>query len=709
MGRHAMDACRALARFSPSGSDMRMRTRAGLSGVAVLGMVAAGLTVGATAQAAGTTTVAGNVPAFATAAHRAGAVSGSARLTVTVYLTPRNMAGLRSFLRDLYRPGSASYHHYLTPAQFHARYSPTTTTVSQVKSFLSHAGLKVGTVASNRMYIDATGTVAQVEKAFQVTQAKYRVQGHLIRSNAQAPRIPSSLGGKVLYIGGLDASQTLVHPAAAPPAPTAPIRPCNNFYADQVATVTPPAYQYGSQIPFAFCGMTPQQIRVAYGLPADWQTPGAPTGEGVRIGITDAFASPTEPFDVNRFSSEHGLPTLNSSNFTQLVVPGTFHFPENLLGAQNWYGEESLDLVAVHSMAPKASITYVGAVNNEIPLDHALEALIDSHRVDVITNSWGYNGEPSQLGLKRSEQLAFMQAAAEGISVLFSSGDDGDVGALTGLAQGSWPATSDWVTAVGGTSLLLRNASGAKSEYGWGTYFSTLLSPTLSGTTLSGSGWSTWPPAFYAGSGGGPSPGIAQPWYKKGVVGNLGDSAAIYSGGVPSGTLNYATPRRVVPDVAMDADPYTGLLLGETFTTSSFAPNNEGCTALTSRTEYCETTIGGTSLASPLFAGVLALVDQRRFENGLGSVGFVNPALYGSARSALTDVLPPPSPLGFVRTRQTPDGLSARFITINSTVTSTTSPVIEGADTSLRTRPGYDDVTGLGAPRVHALIVALGG
>jgi subtilase family serine protease len=688
---------------------MRMRTRAGLSGIAVLGMVAAGLTVSGTASAATTTAIKGNVPAFATASHRAGPVAGSARLTVTVYLTPRNQASMARAIRDIYRPGSATYRKYLTPAQFHARFSPSTADVTAVKSFLAKAGLKVASVASNRMYVDATGTVAQVEKAFHVTQAKYHVQGRLIRSNAEAPRVPSSLAGKVLFVGGLDASQTLVHPAAPPPVAVAPIKPCNDFYPGQVATVTPPAYQYGSHLPFALCGLTPQQIRVAYGLPADWRTPGAPTGAGVRVGIVDAFASPTEPFDVNRFSAEHGLPTLDSSNFTQLVVPGTFHFPENKLGAQSWYSEESLDLVAVHSMAPKASITYVGAVNNEIPLDHALEALIDSRRVDVITNSWGYNGEPSPLGLKRAEQLAFMQAAAEGISVLFSTGDDGDVGAITGLAQGSWPATSDWVTAVGGTSLLLRDASGAKSEYGWGTYFSNMLDPTLSGTTLTGSGWATWPPAFYGGSGGGPSPGIAQPWYQKGVVGSLGDSATVYSGGVPSGTLTYATPRRVVPDVAMDADPYTGLLLGETFTTSGFGPDNEGCTALTSRTEYCETTIGGTSLASPLFAGVLALVDQRRAENGLGTVGFVNPALYGSARSALTDILPPPSPLGFVRTRQTPSGLSARFITINSTVTSTTSPVIEGADTSLRTRPGYDDVTGLGAPRVHALIKALGG
>ncbi|HMC72211.1 MAG TPA: hypothetical protein VKJ07_23840, partial [Mycobacteriales bacterium] len=170
--------------------------------------------------------------------------------------------------------------------------------------------------------------------------------------------------------------------------------------------------------------------------------------------------------------------------------------------------------------------------------------------------------------------------------------------------------------------------------------------------------------------------------------------------------------RRVVPDVAMDADPYTGLLIGETFTKSSFEPDNHNqdgtaCADRTANTEYCESSIGGTSLASPLFAGVVALVDQARFDQQKPAAGFLNPALYdGTAGAGLVDVLPPTSAAGFLRVRQVPSGLSARFVTLNSTADAAGN-VTEGADTTLLTTKGYDDVTGLGAPDVPALIAAL--
>jgi subtilase family serine protease len=95
------------------------------------------------------------------------------------------------------------------------------------------------------------------------------------------------------------------------------------------------------------CGYTPAQIRAAYGLSGT-----SMTGKGVRVGITDAFASITIVDDVNRFSANYGLPLLNASNFKQIVVPGTFNFPENQFDPAGWYGEESLDIEWVHAIAP---------------------------------------------------------------------------------------------------------------------------------------------------------------------------------------------------------------------------------------------------------------------------------------------------------------------------------------------------------------------
>lgn len=162
----------------------------------------------------------------------------------------------------------------------------------------------------------------------------------------------------------------------------------------------------------------------------------------------------------------------------------------------------------------------------------------------------------------------------------------------------------------------------------------------------------------------------------------------------------------------MDADPNTGALYGETYNVSGDPLIDAGCTPLDSnhQYEYCERRIGGTSLASPLFAGTLALVDQARFAAGKAAVGFVNPTLYtigsGDAGAAIADVLPPSSALAKLRNGGATGGITT-LRTINSVPASATGEVIEKADSSLRTTPGWDDVTGLGAPYAPALVTAL--
>ena len=160
----------------------------------------------------------------------------------------------------------------------------------------------------------------------------------------------------------------------------------------------------------------------------------------------------------------------------------------------------------------------------------------------------------------------------------------------------------------------------------------------------------------------------------------------------------------------MLADPDTGMLYGETFTIAT-PPVDPGCTQLSQTLEYCESSIGGTSLATPLFAGVLALVNERRFSQGLSAVGFVNPALYAlhvggtGSNAPIVDVNAPSEPLGelFVL-----PGIFGGFETLDSYPDSNGN-IVENVDTSLRSVPGYDNVTGLGAPWVPALLQALGG
>src|SRR5439155_521259 len=142
----------------------------------------------------------------------------------------------------------------------------------------------------------------------------------------------------------------------------------------------------------------------------------------------------------------------DSAQFTQVVAPGTYHHPEKgrFQDPQGWYGEETLDLEAVHGMAPAANIVYVGAPNNFQDLDAALNHVVDRHLAQIVTNSYGFRTELLPPGHVKPYNDTLIQAAAEGIGVYFSSGDGGDELVNNGYATVDWPASSPWVTAVGG-------------------------------------------------------------------------------------------------------------------------------------------------------------------------------------------------------------------------------------------------------------------
>jgi subtilase family serine protease len=294
------------------------------------------------------------------------------------------------------------------------------------------------------------------------------------------------------------------------------------------------------------------------------------------------------------------------------------------------------------------------------------------------------------------------------MSILFSSGDDGDLNAINGIASGSWEATSPYVTAVGGTSLALLNSNGDKKEWGWGTYRSFLDDVTISksGKTVTTSGVEL-PFDFYSGSGGGPSLVMLAPDYQANVPYSLSGFTTLANGSV----VPLEAPRRVTPDISMVGDPYTGFIYGETYVITGDPILDEGCKKLTKTTEYCEESIGGTSLSSPLFAGIVALVNQARLKAHKPVVGFMNPKLYtfntgnlDSSTAPIIKVQKPASPTAVLRGYQT-NPTELRVVTINSTQNAT-GPVIEGVDTSYLVTSGYDEVTGLGTPNVPALIEA---
>jgi subtilase family serine protease len=680
------------------------------------------------------TILSGTVPRWLGQARQLGPADENTRIVIDAYLSWRNQSELEQLIQDQATPGNSRYGQFLTPEQFHAAFSPRSEDVALVQRTLSALGLIVRYTPASGLFVEASGTLRQIKQAFGVSQNLYSYRGKILRAHAEEPSLPAQLSGLVTSIDGLDDTRPLMKPALArplraatqqalttgdiqPPLGSNNLYPCSNYWDDHHAElVSPTPFPYGSNLPWQICGYTPQQVLAAYG--ADQV---AETGLSVRVAITDLYASSTIMADVNQYSLNHGLPPLNAENFSQILAKRVNYVPAgDPCESQGWLGEETLDVTAVHSMAPNASILYVGGSCDQVDVvdegvaEQPLYKVIDQKLADIITNSWTYFGEvdvsASRLAIDTNQLL---QAAAEGITVVFASGDDGDSTQgpppVIPVASGSWPATSPYATAVGGTSLLLMNASGEKAEYGWANYFTTFNgTPVVNGnaTKVTDQGWG--PFEYNGGSGGGPSLIIPEPSYQLNVVPNI-FATQTYTA---DGTLVLLNgPHRVTPDIAMLADPDTGFLVGQTFIIDT-PPVDPGCTKTSKTTEYCESNYGGTSLATPTFAGVLALVNERRFSQGLSAVGFVNPALYGlqvgaaGSNTPIVDVNAPSEPIGVLVFY--PGFSFYGFATLDSYPTSNGN-IVENVDSSLRSAPGYDNVTGLGVPWVPALLQALGG
>jgi subtilase family serine protease len=626
----------------------------------------------------------GSVPPWATAANFKGSTPSDDAVGFRVYLGLRNADQAEALAKAVSDPSSSSFHKFLTPGGFRSSFSPTQAQVGNVRSWLQSQGFSIVYTPVNNHYVSAEGTAAQVEAAFGVKLNEYSVNGLTLRAPASDLTVPSSLASDVSGVLGIDQSMALVQPldrvdTNAPP--TAGFRnapPCSRYWAENVAS-TLPAYD-GQTLPYAPCGYTPPQLREAYGA----DQAGA-DGTGTTVAVIDAYASPTIESDVNTYIQRNDATNpLSPGQFTQVVAPGTYRRPENpAQDPQGWYGEETLDVEAVHAMAPGAKIVYVGAPNNYRDLDAAVNHVVDRRLADIVTNSYGFPTEFLPPGYIKPLNDTFIQASLEGITVLFSSGDNGDELGTRGYRTADWPASSPWVTAVGGTSLAAGTSVGDGTylfETGWSTTRNRL---NCNGFLVAINNWCSTEVYLY-GSGGGTSRLFPEPsWQQSTVPAALAQPAGF--------TPAFTRPGRVVPDISAVGDPNTGMLIGQTQTFSTGVA-------------YGEFRIGGTSLSSPLMAGMFAL--SADLHNG--PLGFVNPLLYtnGSVRSTIRDVTKVSTKgvvrVDYVNGENATNGLlySVRTLDYETSPRTVVSPAFPSGDynTTIHTTGGYDDMTGLGSP-----------
>jgi subtilase family serine protease len=673
----------------PPKQASRRTSRSRIALAAALGAATAvSLVAGAPAQAAtpSSTVLSGTQPSWATPQTDIGAAPSSTPVSVDVFLASRNPSALAAYATSVSDPKNANYHKYLTPQQQNAQFGPSSAQVSAVQSWLASAGLKVGT--TTEQYITATGGPAAVQAAFGTTLNNYAVSGHTYFAPKSNAVVPAAVSGDVLGVEGLDNAPHAAKAANTPTPgngklisqpgqpPYIGISPCATYYGQSSPTGLPAAY--GKTAPNPVCGYLPNQIRDAYQVN---QT--GLSGKGQTVAVVDWYQSPTLAPDVAEFDKENGVTPFRPGQFTTISNPAQWNSMDVCGPVADDTPEQSLDVESVHTMAPDANVVYVGANScNDSDLIPAEANIVDHRLATVVSNSWledlfDTTGNEPVADINAYTQL-FEQGAVEGIGFYFAAGDcstNAPAIVSTGLncdpnsteAQVSFPSSDPWATSVGGTAIGIGKSNNYEFETGMGD-----SSASLNAT---GTAWTGLPGAFIFGSGGGTSNYFTQPVYQRAVVpASLADT--LLTGQKAS------QPMREIPDVAMEGDLLASTVVGFTQALS------------VGTTGFAEAGYGGTSVATPLFAGEQA--DAQQAQGGL-AIGFANPEIYFRylllGQFAFHDVTDHPG--GTTQAMAINDGV------VNGIQQGTLITI--GADYTLHATPGYDDVTGVGSPSLGYL------
>jgi subtilase family serine protease len=663
----------------------------GLAMTAALGGFASVAASAAPAIPAGYTALAGSVPA--TTDPSAGGYSASS-MAIQVALQPSNEAGLATALKAIYTKGSPSYQKWLSTGQFAARYAPSAAQTRAVTSFLSRAGLKVQS-SSSPFLVRATGSSAQVAATFHTKFGTFKSKkGSSYFQNTMPVALPSAVAGYVQGVTGLtntirDTSQ-IVRPSAAKPAakPAAAAQPpaCESPYptaAQQFAEV-----DHGTGFPAGYgdgpscSGLTPAQDNSIYGAPvASART----TGSGVSIGVFELSAyqhSDIQTWAKTFFGSRFNAPLVDVN------VDGGPLAPQCPVGDTcpptfNGFAgdiEVDADIEMQLAIAPSVRNLIVYNAPNDFTGQTELDewnAIAAANQVVSVSSSWAVCEQDVTAAYAQAENTIFEQMAMQGQSVFGAEGDTGAFSCIrsdgtTGLAVLD-PPSQPFVTSVGGTSLESFNPGASQHpvlpagvETVWNT--DDLCSNAAPGPANDNKGGFFWCGQTGAG-GGGASMYWGRPSYQFGPGVNSAFTARANS------TTNCilakaGTPCREDPDVSVDADEFT--------------PYSEFCTGNANTPEsVCGTFsagqpspgwfgIGGTSLSSPFWSAIIA--DRDSF---LGKrSGNINPVLYTLFNLAPTVFF---------------NDITGRGQATNN-------------NGFFPTTRGYDEATGIGSPKMKALI-----
>ncbi len=490
-------------------------------------------------------------------------------------LKPRNADQIPALLQAISDPKSQMYGHYLTQAEYRAKFAPTQAQVDQVVAYAKAQGLTVGHVSASRMLVHASGTAAQMNAAFGVTLRDYvspdlRDNGRIFHAPTSEPTINASIAPLLTGVVGLSN-------AAVPHSDARRVA--------QAANASHSTY------------IGPQSTANCYGLNSSLQTY---SGQGQVLGLLefDTFYQS----DITAWENDYSLTPTYAS-----IVPVSVDGASPSATPGSGQGEVTLDIDMLLSLAYNASQIRV----YEAPLSEtsSTTASFSAETVDifdamandstppsVISSSWGSSELNFSQSEVQSEANALQQLALQGQTVCVASGDNGadDSGAKNTLSLDD-PSAQPSVVSVGGTDMtVVRNPSTAPasmvSQTSWYDSADTGRGPA--GT----------------GGGGGISKFWSIPSWQQGICEN-------------SANTQGSTTMRNSPDVSLYGDYDTGGYYVYATDPGKAAGNESGY-------------YNGTSAASPLWAAILADTNQERIANGLPPLGLATPQIYDVAESS---------------------------------------------------------------------------
>jgi kumamolisin len=529
------------------------------------------------AQAVAPVQLHGTLSPLVMKSHLLGKADPQQRIALSLGLQPRNLAALQRYVQDIVRPGSPDYHHFLSPEQFIATFSPDEDSYNSLRTYAQEEGFTITHAYSHRLLLSVSGTLAQAQQAFHVTFHTYRgSDGTLYYANDQEPSMPAMLARTVQSVVGLN-DALLWHPALALPQP---------------ARKNPGVASAGNSCPVPGKGyVTPDQFSSWYHLqPLVAQHL---QGEGQTMALFEL--STFSKADLSAYAACFG----HAHTTIQAIPTGTGPIPSG-----SGMLETQMDAEMVLSDLPQLNTLKIYEAANDDSDVLAEWAQIVQDAVPVVSMSWGICELEANQSMIQQEHVLFTAAAAQGQSIFAASGDSGSSGCGDGRLSADDPSSQPFVTGVGGTTMTpsgstTGSANSMSSTYGTEQAWKTPLSASQ-GTGAGGGGisryWSA--PDWQA------APGVRNNY--------------------TTGSICHATAGsfcRETPDVALHADPRRGYLV---YCTVAVA----GCT-----TQNPWVVAGGTSAAAPLWAALAVQANELSLRQGGTRLGPLNELLYQIARS----------------------------------------------------------------------------